>query len=82
MTSVGGTLRHGDALPPDVGGGAAPEVAHRLRSEAGLQDTRVVAVTGQAPEDDCGADRYGDLDGVLVKPVDARALREALAANN
>src|SRR5438477_6616058 len=43
VTSVGGTLRHGDALPPDVGGGAAPEVAHRLRSCPDVHGVSVAA---------------------------------------
>ncbi len=51
------------------------EVAYRLRGEAGLHDTRMFAVTGHPPEVEGVA---GELDGVLVKPVDERALREAL----
>ncbi len=70
-----------DAVLLDLNLGDGPdglEVAHRLRGEMGLRDARVVAVTGRPPEGAGG--RVGDLDGVLVKPVDARALREALAA--
>jgi CheY-like chemotaxis protein len=51
------------------------EVAFRLRGESGLHDTRMFAVTGHPPE---VAGVAGELDGVLVKPVDERALRQAL----
>jgi CheY-like chemotaxis protein len=72
-----------DAVLLDLNLGEGPdglEVAHRLRDEAGLHDARVVAVTGHPPEGMGATEGVGDLDGVLVKPVDARALREALAA--
>jgi pSer/pThr/pTyr-binding forkhead associated (FHA) protein len=55
------------------------EVAHRLRGEAGLRHVRLLAVTGRPPAGSGAAGRVGDLDGVLVKPVDAGALRQALA---
>jgi CheY-like chemotaxis protein len=58
------------------------EVARRLRSEIGLRDARLVAVTGKPPAEAGASDRVADLDGVLVKPVDAGALRQALAVSN
>jgi CheY-like chemotaxis protein len=51
------------------------EVAFRLRGVSGLHDTRMFAITGHPPE---VAGVAGELDGVLVKPVDERALRQAL----
>jgi CheY-like chemotaxis protein len=72
-----------DAVLLDLNLGDGPdglEVAHRLRNEVGLHDARVLAVTGQPLEQ--AADEGGDLDGVLVKPVDALALRQALASAN
>jgi CheY-like chemotaxis protein len=51
------------------------EVAYRLRGEPALHDTRMFAVTGRPPETEGVA---GELDGVLVKPVDETALRQAL----
>jgi CheY-like chemotaxis protein len=68
-----------DAVLLDLHLGNGPdglEVAHRLRSEAGVRDARLVAVTGQPPE---SGNTTGDFDTMLLKPVDARALREALA---
>ncbi len=70
-----------DAVLLDLNLGAGPDglqVARRLREEAGLRETRVVAVTGRPAEEVAG--EVDGLDGVLVKPVDARALRQALAA--
>jgi CheY-like chemotaxis protein len=55
------------------------EVAYRLRDEAGLLDTRMFALTGYPPE---VAGVAGELDGVLVKPVDEQALRQALNTLN
>jgi CheY-like chemotaxis protein len=55
------------------------EVAYRLRDEASLRDTRMFALTGYPPE---VAGVAGELDGVLVKPVDERALRQALNTLN
>jgi CheY-like chemotaxis protein len=74
------------ACPPDTvlldlnlgNGPNGLEVAHRLRDEIGLRGTRLVAVTGQPPQGKVSR----DLDGVLVKPVDVRTLRQALAAAN
>jgi CheY-like chemotaxis protein len=71
------------ARPPDTvlldlnlgNGPDGLEVAYRLRDEAGLLETRMYALTGHPPEVEGVA---GELDGVLVKPVDERALREAL----
>jgi CheY-like chemotaxis protein len=75
------------ARPPDTvlldlnlgNGPDGLEVAYRLRDEAGLLETRMYALTGHPPEVEGVA---GELDGVLVKPVDERALREALNTFN
>jgi CheY-like chemotaxis protein len=74
-----------DAVLLDLHPGDGPdglEIARRLRDEAGLRDAKVVALTGHPPEGAGVNKRVGDLDGILVKPVDARALRAALAAPN
>jgi CheY-like chemotaxis protein len=55
------------------------EVAHRLRDEANLHDARVVAMTCHPPEE-TAAGGAGELDDVLVRPVDVRTLRRALVA--
>jgi CheY-like chemotaxis protein len=55
------------------------EVDHRLWGKMGLHDARLMAVTAR-PMEGAGAGRVGELDGVLIKPVEARALREALTA--
>lgn len=71
-----------DAVLLDLNLGDGPdglEVAYRLRDEAGLHDTRMFAVTGHPPE---VAGVAGELDGVLVKPVDERALRQVLNTLN
>lgn len=71
-----------DAVLLDLHLGDGPdglEVAYRLRGEKGLHDTRMIAVTGHPPEVEGVA---GELDGVLVKPVDERALREVLNTFN
>jgi two-component system CheB/CheR fusion protein len=71
-----------DAVLLDLHLGDGPdglEVAHRLRDEAGLRQTRVLAVTGHPPGE-AATGGAGELDGVLVKPVDARTLWQALAA--
>jgi CheY-like chemotaxis protein len=70
-----------DAVLLDLHLGDGPdgvEVAHRLRGQFGVRAARLVAVTGHAA-DSVGTAR--EFDTVLLKPVDARALREALAAN-
>jgi CheY-like chemotaxis protein len=75
------------ARPPDTvlldlnlgNGPDGLEVAYRLRDEAGLLDTRMFALTGHPPE---VAGVAGELDGVLLKPVDERALRQALNTLN
>jgi CheY-like chemotaxis protein len=80
-------LQAARARPPDAvlldlnlgGGPDGLEVAHRLRCEMGLHDARLVAVTGHPPENAAAGD---DLDTVLIKPVDAGALRQALTAAN
>jgi CheY-like chemotaxis protein len=74
--------RRPDTVLLDLNLGNGPdglEVAFRLRDEAGLHDTRMFAVTGRPPE---VAGVAGELDGVLVKPVDERALRQALNTIN
>ncbi len=74
--------RRPDAVLLDLNLGDGPdglEVAYRLRGEAGLHDTRMFALTGHPPEVEGVA---GELDGVLVKPVDERALRQALNTLN
>ncbi len=82
---VAARTRRPDAVLLDLHLGDGPdgfEVAHRLRDEVGLRDARLLAVTGQPPRGESGAVRVGDLDGVLIKPVDPPALRQALCAAN
>jgi CheY-like chemotaxis protein len=75
------------ARPPDTvlldlhlgNGPDGLEVAYQLRGESALHNTRMFAVTGHPPEVDGVA---GELDGVLVKPVDERALRQVLNTLN
>jgi CheY-like chemotaxis protein len=72
-----------EAVLLDINLGDGPnglEVAHRLRGDPRLQNARLVAVTGQLPEEKNPNYGLNDLDTVLVKPVDVRTLREALAA--
>jgi CheY-like chemotaxis protein len=71
-----------DTVLLDLNLGRGPdglEVAFRLRGEPGLQDTRMFAVTGRPPETEGVT---GELDGVLVKPVDERTLRQVLNTLN
>jgi CheY-like chemotaxis protein len=78
-------LRAARAEPPDtvfldirLPGMSGIEVARRLRSEAGLSQARLVAVTG----DEGAADVLrsgGGFAQLLVKPVSAADLRDALA---
>jgi CheY-like chemotaxis protein len=75
------------ARPPDTvlldlnlgNGPDGLELAYQLRGEPALHDTRMFAVTGHPPE---VAGVAGELDGVLLKPVDERALREVLNTLN
>ena len=60
---------------PDVSG---VEVARRLRSEAGLDRVRLVAVTGERGATEALRSRAG-FEELLVKPVSACALRDALS---
>jgi CheY-like chemotaxis protein len=59
---------------PDVSG---VEVARKLRSEAGLDRVRLVAVTGDAGATEVLRSRAG-FEQLLVKPVSSHALRGAL----
>jgi CheY-like chemotaxis protein len=54
------------------------EVARRLRSEAGLGQAKLVAVTGDEREKDPGRSHAGGFQHLLVKPVDPEALRQVL----
>jgi CheY-like chemotaxis protein len=72
------------ARPPDtvfldigLPGMSGVEVARRLRSEAGLGEARLVAVTGDAGAAEVLRSR-GRFAQLLVKPVTAPALRDAL----
>jgi CheY-like chemotaxis protein len=56
------------------------EVAHRLRHEAGLREARVLALSRRPPQAGGAVRPSRDVDGVLTKPLDAPALRRALAA--
>jgi CheY-like chemotaxis protein len=81
-----GALQAASAHPPDAvlldlhlgEGPDGVEVAHRLRGAAGARAARLVAVTGQPPE---SVTATSEFDTVLLKPVDARTLREALCTN-
>ena len=54
------------------------EVAQQLRSQAGLADARLVAITGYAPEESRQRFAEAGLDSLLTKPVDPDVLQEAL----
>ena len=70
-----------DAVLLDIGlpGMDGWEVAHRLRTEAGCSKTRLVAVTGDERAKEVGRSRSAALDRLLLKPVNADDLHEALA---
>jgi PAS domain S-box-containing protein len=54
------------------------EVARRLRQQAGLEQTRLIAVTGYGQENDRLRSRAAGFDYHLVKPLDLSVLRELL----
>jgi CheY-like chemotaxis protein len=54
------------------------EVARRLRSQAGLGKARLVGITGDERAQDPGRFTEGNLQQVLIKPVDLHVLREVL----
>lgn len=54
------------------------EVARRLRSMAGLEPMRLIALTGYGHADDRERTRAAGFDGHLVKPVEFQLLRQAL----
>ncbi len=70
-----------DAVLLDIGlpGMDGWEVAHRLRAEAGCGKTRLVAVTGDERAKEIGRSQVDRFDRMLLKPVNADDLREALA---
>jgi CheY-like chemotaxis protein len=55
------------------------EVARRLRADAGLSDTVLIALTGYGSDNDRRASREAGFDGHLVKPIDFEALERILA---
>ena len=64
------------ALAPGMDG---CEAARRLRSDVGLTDALLVAVTGHGHEEDRLRTREAGFDMHLLKPVEAEALLETLA---
>jgi CheY-like chemotaxis protein len=77
-------LRAAEAEPPDtvfldirLPGMSGVEVARRLRSEVGLRDARLVAVTGDETAAGVLSSRAGFAQ-LLVKPVSPSDLRDAL----
>jgi PAS domain S-box-containing protein len=56
------------------------EVARRLRANADLKETVLVAITGYGQEDDRRRSREAGFDHHLVKPVDPTRLQEVLSA--
>jgi signal transduction histidine kinase len=71
-----------DLVLLDIGmpGMSGHEVARRLRADAGLSDTVLIALTGYGSDDDRRASREAGFDGHLVKPIDFDALERILAA--
>jgi CheY-like chemotaxis protein len=68
-----------DAVLLDLDVGAGPdgrEVAQQLREEDGVRNARMLAVTGRPTTP---AEAEGAFDGLLFKPVEPSALRDALA---
>ena len=54
------------------------EVARRLREEPSLRDTRIIAVTGSAGEQERQRAHEAGFDHYLVKPVDAAFIKSLL----
>jgi DNA-binding response OmpR family regulator len=65
-----------DIQMPKVNGG---EVALRLRRQAGLEGTGILAVSASDPEDDRLACYEGVFDGYLGKPCDLDRLHDILS---
>ena len=55
------------------------EVARRLRAEAGLESTTLIAVTAYGAEEDRQRSREAGFDGHLVKPIAPGELLELLS---
>jgi CheY-like chemotaxis protein len=70
-----------DLVLLDIGmpGMSGHEVARRLRADAGLSDTVLIALTGYGSDNDRRASREAGFDGHLVKPIDFEALERILA---
>ena len=58
------------------------ELAQRLRREPGLERLQVIVITGYGMESDLARSREAGIDIHLVKPVDLKLLRHALAAKS
>ena len=71
-----------DLVLLDIGmpGMSGHEVARRLRSDVGLRNTVLIALTGYGADDDRRASREAGFDAHLVKPIDFDALEQILAA--
>jgi DNA-binding response OmpR family regulator len=75
-------LRRPEVVLLDIGlpGGLnGYEVARRLRREAGLRGTRLVALTGFGQEEDRRRAAEAGFDGFLVKPAEPQEVLRALA---
>jgi two-component system CheB/CheR fusion protein len=73
---------HPDAVLLDIGlpkGMDGYEVARRLRSVPGLEETPIVALTGYGRTEDRARSAAAGFTAHLVKPVDPEELRELLA---
>jgi CheY-like chemotaxis protein len=73
-----------DVIFLDIGlpGMSGYEVARKLRQDAALKGTTIVALTGWGSEEDRRKSREAGCDEHLTKPVDADAVRRVLAAAN
>jgi CheY-like chemotaxis protein len=81
-------LQAAQAHPPDavlldirLPGMDGYEVARQLRQHEGLDQTRLVGMTGHVEEEEQGRSEQAGFDQLLAKPVGSRALREALDVN-
>ena len=79
-------VRSAQAHPPDtvlldlcLPGMDGYQVARRLRDEAGLADARMVAMTGRPEAADRRNPRDAGVQKLLIKPVGAEVLRQAIA---